>query len=381
MRSVAILGATGSIGVQALEIVREHPELRVCALAAHSSADELVAAARTHHVPMIALAEPGAAARARTDFDGEVLEGAGSAAQLVRECGADIVLNGVMGAAGLEATLAAFEHGADVALANKESLVAGGRPGARCPRPFGPPAAPGRQRALGACPVPPRRGRRLRRGPGHHRVGRAISRVLNAQLESVTVDGALQHPTWSMGAKITIDSATLMNKGLELIEAHMLFGLAYDSIEIVVHPQSIVHGMVRFRDGALIAHLGLPDMRVPISWALTYPARAATPAARLDLGAAFSLDFEPPDLDAFRCLRLAREAGEAGGTAPCILNAANEIAVADFLAGGIGFADIPGVVEQTLDQIDSEPLTSLEQALECNERARARARVLVAVAA
>ena len=203
----------------------------------------------------------------------------------------------------------------------------------------------------------------------------------NAQLESVTVDGALQHPTWSMGAKITIDSATLMNKGLELIEAHMLFGLAYDSIEIVVHPQSIVHGMVRFRDGALIAHLGLPDMRVPISWALTYPARAATPAARLDLGAAFSLDFEPPDLDAFRCLRLAREAGQAGGTAPCILNAANEIAVADFLAGGIGFADIPGVVEQTLDQIDSEPLTSLEQALECNERARARARVLVAVAA
>ncbi len=381
MRSVAILGATGSIGVQALEIVREHPELRVCALAAHSSADELVAAARTHHVPMIALAEPGAAARARTDFDGEVLEGAGSAAQLVRECGADIVLNGVMGAAGLEATLAAFEHGADVALANKESLVAGG------------------DLVLAARD---RSGRRLLPVDSEHSAlaqclqgavegsveglvitasGGPFRGYSNAQLESVTVDGALQHPTWSMGAKITIDSATLMNKGLELIEAHMLFGLAYDSIEIVVHPQSIVHGMVRFRDGALIAHLGLPDMRVPISWALTYPARAATPAARLDLGAAFSLDFEPPDLDAFRCLRLAREAGEAGGTAPCILNAANEIAVADFLAGGIGFADIPGVVEQTLDQIDSEPLTSLEQALECNERARARARVLVAVAA
>src|SRR4051794_1489769 len=173
-----------------------------------------------------------------------------------------------------------------------------------------------------------------------------------------------------MGAKITIDSATLMNKGLELIEAHHLFGVGYPRIEVVVHPQSIVHGMARFRDGALIAHLGLPDMRVPISWALTYPDRAATPAAQLDLTQAFALEFEPPDLEAFRCLRLAREAGRAGGTAPCVLNAANEVAVAAFLSDGIGFADIPGVVEQTLAQIDPAPLESLEQVLAADARAR-----------
>jgi 1-deoxy-D-xylulose-5-phosphate reductoisomerase len=381
MRSVAILGATGSIGVQALEIVRDHPELRVCGLAANASADELVAAARTHGVPMISLADPDAAARARSNFDGDVIDGWDSAAKLVRECGADVVLNGMMGAAGLEATLAAFESGADVALANKESLIAGG------------------DLVLAARD---RSGRRLLPVDSEHSAlaqclegaaeGSVDGLVITAsggpfrgysssQLEVVTVADALQHPTWSMGAKITIDSATLMNKGLELIEAHLLFGLRYDSIEIVVHPQSIVHGMVRFRDGALIAHLGLPDMRVPISWALTHPERAATPAARLDLTTAFALEFEPPDLAAFPCLRLAREAGEAGGTAPCVLNAANEIAVAAFLAEGIGFADIPGVVENTLNQIESQPLSSLEQVLECNSRARAIARELVVIAA
>jgi 1-deoxy-D-xylulose-5-phosphate reductoisomerase len=377
MRSVAILGATGSIGVQALEIVRDHPELRVCGLAANASADELVAAARTHDVPMISLADPDAAARARSSFDGDVIDGHGSAAQLVGECGADIVLNGLMGAAGLEATLAAFDHGADVALANKESLVAGG------------------DLVLAARD---RSGRRLLPVDSEHSAlaqclegaaeGSVEGLVITAsggpfrgfsspQLECVTVPGALQHPTWRMGEKITIDSATLMNKGLELIEAHLLFGLPYDAIEIVVHPQSVVHGMVRFRDGALIAHLGLPDMRVPISWALTYPDRAATPAQRLDLTTAFTLDFEPPDLDAFPCLRLAREAGEAGGAAPCVLNAANEIAVADFLGEGIGFADIPRVVEHTLSQMYLEPLTSLEQVLQCNSRARAIARAAV----
>ncbi len=184
-----------------------------------------------------------------------------------------------------------------------------------------------------------------------------------------------------MGAKITVDSATLMNKGLELIEAHHLFGIDYDAIEVVVHPQSIVHGMVRFRDGALIAHLGLPDMRVPISWALTYPQRAATPAPRLDLESAFTLEFEPPAVHVFRCLQLARDAGQAGGTAPCTLNAANEVAVAAFLAGGVGFADIAGVVEQTLERTDVAPLVSLEQVLEADARARVIATELVAVAA
>jgi 1-deoxy-D-xylulose-5-phosphate reductoisomerase len=381
MRSVAILGATGSIGVQALEIVGDHPELRVCGLAANASADDLVAAARRYDVPMISLADADAAARARSSFDGDVIDGHESAAQLVRECGADVVLNGLMGAAGLEATLAAFESGADVALANKESLVAGGG------------------LVLAARD---RSGRRLLPVDSEHSAlaqclegaaeGSVDGLVITAsggpfrgysasELEAVTVDMALQHPTWSMGGKITIDSATLMNKGLEVIEAHLLFGIPYDAIEVVVHPQSVVHGMVRFRDGALIAHLGLPDMRVPISWALTHPHRAATPAARLDLTTAFSLEFEPPDLEAFPCLRLAREAGQAGGTAPCVLNAANEIAVAAFLAESIRFADIPGVVEQTLNQIEPEPLSSLEQVLECDARARAIARELAVIAA
>ncbi len=172
----------------------------------------------------------------------------------------------------------------------------------------------------------------------------------------MTVADALAHPTWSMGEKITIDSATLMNKGLEVIEAHHLFGIAYDAIEVVVHPQSIVHGMVRFRDGALLAHVGLPDMRVPISWALTHPDRAATTVPTLDLSAPLSLDFEPPDVATFRCLALARAAGMAGGTAPCVLNAANEVAVGAFLDGRIGFLDIAAVVEEALEQVPPEPV-------------------------
>jgi 1-deoxy-D-xylulose-5-phosphate reductoisomerase len=199
-------------------------------------------------------------------------------------------------------------------------------------------------------------------------------------LADVTAEQALAHPTWSMGAKITVDSATLMNKGLELIEAHHLFSLPYRRIEVVVHPQSIVHGMARYRDGALIAHLGLPDMRVPISYALSYPHRAATPAPRLDLSRPFSLDFEPPDAEAFRCLALARQAGEAGGTAPCVLNAANEIAVAAFLSGGCSFPQIADTVEVVLDRMTVEPLESVPQVLAADARARELARATLGVA-
>jgi 1-deoxy-D-xylulose-5-phosphate reductoisomerase len=195
-----------------------------------------------------------------------------------------------------------------------------------------------------------------------------------AQLAGVTREQALTHPTWSMGAKITIDCATLMNKGLELIEAHHLFGVPYDRIEVVVHPQSIVHGMARFRDGALLAHVGLPDMRVPISYALTHPARAATPAPRLDLSAPLRLDFEPPDEETFRSLRLARRAGELGGTAPASLNAANEVAVGAFLDGRCTFLQIAETVEAVLDDIDPEPLESVEQVLAADARARELAR-------
>ena len=339
VKSVAVLGATGSIGVQALEIVRDHPELSACALAAHSNAEALVASATAHGVERIALVDPAAAARARTIFDGHVLEGEAGGVELVRDAGADTVLNAIV-----RAILPVdSEHSAiwqclgDARPDTVESLVITASGG-----PF---------RGLSA-----------------------------ADLAAVTPDQALAHPTWSMGAKITIDSATLMNKGLEVIEAHFLFGVPYERIEVAVHPQSIVHAMVRFRDGALLAHLGLPDMRVPISYALTYPERAETPAPRLDL-ASLTLEVEPPDPGVFRCLALARAAGEAGGTAPCALNAANEVAVEAFLAGGLPFPGIADVVERVLGQIEVAPVASVEQVLDTDRLARRMAGDAVAVAA
>jgi 1-deoxy-D-xylulose-5-phosphate reductoisomerase len=380
VKSVAVLGATGSIGVQALEIVRDHPELSACALAAHSNAEALVASATAHGVDRIALVDPAAAARARTIFDGTVLEGEAGVVELVRDAGADTVLNAIVGAAGLAATLATFEAGADLALANKESLVAGG--------PLVTAAAERANRTI--LPVDSEHSALWQCLDDARAVtveslvvtasGGPFRGLSAAELAAVTPDQALVHPTWTMGAKITIDSATLMNKGLEVIEAHFLFGVPYERIEVAVHPQSIVHAMVRFRDGALLAHLGLPDMRVPISYALTYPERAATPAPQLDL-ASLTLEFEPPDTAVFRCLALARAAGEAGGTAPCALNAANEVAVAAFLAGGLPFPGIADVVERVLGQIDAEPVESVEQVLETDRLARRLAGDAVGVAA
>jgi 1-deoxy-D-xylulose-5-phosphate reductoisomerase len=381
VKSVAVLGATGSIGVQALEIVRDHPDLSTCALAAHSSADALVASATAHGVRRIALVDTAAAARARTMFDGEVLEGEAGVVELVRETGADTVLNAIVGSAGLAATLAAFEAGAELALANKESLIAGGPLVTAAAERAGRTILPvdSEHSALWQCLA----------GAGRETVeslvitasGGPFRGATADRLAAVTPDQALAHPTWSMGAKISIDSATLMNKGLEVIEAHFLFGVPYERIEVVVHPQSIVHAMVRFRDGALLAHLGLPDMRVPISYALTYPERAATPAPRVDLASQLELTFEPPDLGVFRCLALARAAGEAGGTAPCALNAANEVAVAAFLAGGLPFLGIADVVERVLDQLGAAPVGSLEQVLETDRLARRLADEAVAVTA
>jgi 1-deoxy-D-xylulose-5-phosphate reductoisomerase len=293
--------------------------------------------------------------------------------ELIAASGADLVLNAIVGAAGLRATLAAFAAGADVALANKESLVAGG------------------ELVLAAAAAS---GRRLLPVDSEHSAlaqcleGAAPEAVTGIvitasggpfrgrrrdELADVTAAEALAHPTWSMGEKITIDSATLMNKGLEVIEAHLLFGIPYDAVEVVVHPQSIIHGMVRFRDGALLAHAGLPDMRVPISWALTHPHRGPTAVEPLDLSVPLSLDFEPADVATFRCLALAREAGTAGGTAPCVLNAANEVAVRAFLDGRIGFLDIAAVVEEALAQVPAEPIVSLEQVLDADRRARTAA--------
>ena len=374
MRSVAVLGATGSIGVQALDVIARSPDLEVVALSAHRDVDGLVAAARATGVRHVALVDPGAADRAARELDGVVvLCGEGGVEDVIAASGADLVLNAIVGSAGLRATLAAFAAGADVALANKESLVAGGELVLAAAHASGRLLLPvdSEHSALAQC-------------LDGAEPGAVTGLVITAsggpfrgrrrdQLGDVTASDALAHPTWSMGQKITIDSATLMNKGLEVIEAHHLFGVPYDAIEVVVHPQSIVHGMVRFRDGALLAHAGVPDMRVPISWALTYPHRGPTEVAPLDLSAPLSLEFEPPDLATFRCLALAREAGVAGGTAPCVLNAANEVAVRGFLDGRIGFLDIAGVVEDALAQVPPEPVGSLEQVLDADRRARSAA--------
>jgi len=370
MRSVAVLGATGSIGVQALDVIAANPGLSVCALSAHRDADGLAAAAGATGADKVALTDPEAAGAASGLGGLTVFAGESGVEELIAASGADLVLNAIVGAAGLRATLAAFAAGADVALANKESLVAGGELVLSAQRASGRLLLPvdSEHSALWQC---------LEGAAADSVTGLVITASggpfrgrRREELQDVSANEALAHPTWSMGRKITIDSATLMNKGLELIEAHHLFAIPYEAIEIVVHPQSIVHGMVRFRDGALLAHVGNPDMRVPISWALTYPAREATAAPALDLTSPLSLDFEPADLATFRCLALAREAGVAGGTAPCVLNAANEVAVGAFLEGRIGFLDIAAVVEEVLTRVPAEPLVSLEQVLDADRRAR-----------
>ncbi|HYI73961.1 MAG TPA: 1-deoxy-D-xylulose-5-phosphate reductoisomerase [Gaiellaceae bacterium] len=347
-RRIALLGATGSIGRQALEVVAANPELSVCALASGSQPlDELAAEYGVEHVQV-----------------------GGDVTDLLEAAQPELVLNAVVGFAGVGATLWTLERGITLALANKESLVAAG------------------DLALAA----------WRRGGGlllpvdseHSAVHQCLdghapqtldSIVLTASggpfrnrsaesLESVTVEQALAHPTWSMGPKITVDSATLANKGLELIEAHYLFGLEYDRIEVVVHPTSVVHAIVRFRDGAALAHLGHPDMRVPISFALTYPERRTTAVPTLDLSTGLTLEFEPPDTERFPLLLLAREAGERGGTYPCAFNAANEVAVAAFLDGRIRFTEIAASVEDALDDVDGAAVGDLDALVEADANAR-----------
>ena len=347
VKRVAVLGATGSIGRQALEIVDAHPELEVCALASGStSLSELAEARGVPHVQV-----------------------GGDLTALLDAAQPDVVLNAVVGFAGLPATLWALERGVDLALANKESLVAAG------------------ELALAARA---RGGGRLLPVDSEHSAafqcleGRAPdtveSLVLTAsggpfrgrtreELEDVTPEDALAHPTWSMGPKITVDSATLANKALELIEAHFLFDLPYERIEVVVHPGSIVHAIVRFCDGGALAHLGYPDMRVPISYALTYPERAPTPVRALDL-VGLRLEFEAPDVETFPLLALGREAGERGGTFPCAFNAANEAAVAAFLERRLPFLRIPDVVAHVMERVDGSPARDLNDLVEADRRAR-----------
>jgi len=427
-RHVVILGATGSIGRQAIEVSAVLPGITVTGVVAGSNVASLLEAAATAHAGAIGLYDAAAAAdaAARDDSrrvyagDGGIAELIASAAGQATDAGAElVVLNGIVGAAGLRASLAALEAGATLALANKESMVAGG--------PFVLAAA----RAAGARIIPVDSEHSAifqcleggRRGAGRMGVeGRAVlgdtpaaavaaaaqrpgdDPLLHAEeilltgsggpfrgrtageLAAVTAGEALKHPNWTMGPKVTIDSATLMNKGLEVIEAHELFGVPYDAVRVVVHPQSIVHSLVRFSDGAVLAHLGVPDMRTPIGYALSWPARSPLPmVSALDLFAR-DLTFAEPDTTTFRCLALARAAGEsaarawagrrprdgggAGATAPVALNAANEVAVQAFLDGRIGFLAIARVVERVLERCGDGSIATLDDVFACDAEAR-----------
>jgi 1-deoxy-D-xylulose-5-phosphate reductoisomerase len=378
-KRVLILGSTGSIGRQALDVCeREHAELEVVGLSAERSWEALVAQAREHGVRRIALADADAAARAAEAWtDGEVLAGADGLVRLVVESGAQLVLNALVGSAGLGPTVATLGEGIDLALANKESLVVGGELVTALAEATGARIVPvdSEHTALHQLIAgqPPGAVQRLTitasGGPFRGRT--------RAQLQDVTVAQALAHPTWAMGGKITIDSATLMNKGLELMEAHHLFGTPYERIDVVVHPQSLVHGLVTLADGAMLAHVGPRDMRIAISYALHGGESVELAIEPLDLLAIGELAFEPVDVEAFPCLRLAREAASAGGTAPCVLNAANEVAVHAFLDARVRFVEIAEVIERTLALIDVEPVRAFESLYDADRRAREVAGELV----
>ena len=379
-RRLLVLGSTGSIGTQALDLLERGTDLELVGLSAGRSWEAVVAQARAHGVRRIALADPHAAARAAEAWtDGEVLSGPEGLVRLVVESGADLVLNALVGSAGLGPTVAALGEGIDLALANKESLVVGGE------------LVMALAEATGAQVIPvDSEHSALHQLIAAEAAGTVDRLVLTAsggpfrgrkraELDAVTIEQALAHPTWRMGGKITIDSATLMNKGLELIEAHHLFGTPYERIDIVVHPQSIVHSLIQLCDGASLAHLGYPDMRVPISYALHYPERVDAPVAPLDLVALGALTFEPVDLEAFPCLALARAAATAAGTAPCVLNAANEVAVHAFLHERLTFNGIPAIIEETLEQVGPQPIRAFESLWEADRVAREVAGELVAV--
>jgi len=376
VRRILIVGSTGSIGTQALDVVDLGPDLEVVGLAASSSWELLLDQAAAHGVGRVALADPDAAARAGEHSQVEVLAGPEGLVELITDTDCDLVLNALVGSAGLGPTVAALGEGIDLALANKESLVVGGE------------LVTALAEATGAqlLPVDSEHSALFQLIEGE-RPGTVDRLVLTASggpfrgrtdLESVTREEALAHPTWEMGGKITIDSATLMNKGLELIEAHHLFGVPYDRIDVVVHPQSTMHALIHLNDGSSLAHLGYPDMRVPISYALNYPERSDVPVPALDLIEVGSLTFEAPDLDAFPCLRLAREAAEAGGTAPCVLNAANEVAVHAFLAGDLSFTGIARVIESTLSELPAQPVRHFSDLYSADAQAREVARGVAA---
>jgi 1-deoxy-D-xylulose-5-phosphate reductoisomerase len=381
-KRLLVLGSTGSIGQQALAVCSHDDELELVGLSAERSWEELVVQAREHGVRRIALADEHAAARAAEAWtDGEVLAGPEGLVRLVVESRAELVLNSLVGSAGLGPTVATLGEGIDLALANKESLVVGGE------------LVTALAEATGAMIVPVDSEHTALHQLISGQPPGAVERMTitasggpfrgrtRSELGDVTVEQALAHPTWAMGGKITIDSATLMNKGLEVMEAHHLFGTPYDRIDVVVHPQSLVHGLIQLADGAMLAHMGPPDMRIAISYALHGGESVDLAIASLDLAAIRELNFEPVDIDAFPCLRLAGEAARAGGTAPCVLNAANEVAVHAFLAGRLRFLEIADVIADTLERVEIEPVRAFESLYEADRRAREVAGELVATRA
>lgn len=375
---VALLGSTGSIGQSALAVIERHPDrFKLISLAAHRSGAELAEQALRYRPRRAVLVDVDAFERVPPPNGVEWGCGREALLEMVRDPAVDIVINAVVGAAGLEATLAALEAGKRLALANKESLVAGGPLVMEALRRGGGELVPvdSEHSAVLQClrGAKPSEVRRLiltaSGGPFRNWDPAALSDVTPAQ--------ALRHPTWAMGAKITVDSATLVNKALEVIEAHYLFGLEYDRLDVVVHPQSIIHSMIEFIDGSVLAQLGYPTMELPILYALTHPERVDDSCRRFDPIAAGSLTFEPVDHRRFPAFGLGIQAGRAGGTAPAVFNAANEVAVASFLAEELPFPGIAEVVERTLNALDPVPVDSLETVLDADCRARELARRFV----
>ncbi len=376
MKNLAILGSTGSIGTQTLDVVRDLPEMfRVAVLAANTSDKKLEAQIDEFRPELAVLADESAAARLKARYKGatKILGGEDGLVAAAVFPAVDMVVTSLMGFAGLAPTLAAIRAGKNIALANKETLVAAGELVRREASAHGTAILPvdSEHSALFQCLQGEKREAveslilTASGGPFRGRRKEALA--------GVSIGDCLKHPTWSMGRKITVDSATLVNKGLEVIEAHWLYDMPYDKIKVVIHPQSIVHSMVAFQDGAVMAQLGVPDMRLPIQYALTYPERMASTLARLDFARMGALTFEEPDTKTFRGLAIAIEAGRAGGTAPCVMNAANEIAVAAFLDGSIGFLDICDIIEQALSARSVRPAESFEILREEDAWARAYA--------
>ena len=376
-KTVCLAGSTGSIGTQALDVLRRLGDrFRVVALGAGSSVRLLAQQAQEVRPERVAVADEAAAQELSTLVPPgtEVLAGPGALAAIAED--ADIVVNGVVGFAGLPVTLAALKAGRRLALANKESLIAGGPIVQRARLTPGAEILPvdSEHCAVHQCLLDPagvyKRG--LRRLIITASGGPFRGKTLQ-ELAEVTVDAALAHPTWKNGPKISVDSSTLMNKGLEVIEAHLLFDVGYDHIDVVVHPQSVVHSMVEMTDGATIAQLSMPDMRMPIGYALSYPDRMDFAFGAIDWASIGHLDFEIPDPKAFPCLGLAYEAGRRGGTAPACLNGANEVAVQGFLTGGLRWVDIPAVIAAVMEQFDAGEPRDLDDVLAADAEGRALA--------